>query len=366
MRIGIDARLLAYRTGGISTYIAQLLRALADLDSGHDFIAFKSRKAKESPAPAAMRCATLWTPCHHRFERTALSAELARFRLDVLHSPDFIPPRRGARRHIITVHDLTFLHYPQHLTDESRRYYNGQIEIAVKQADHILTDSQASRDDMVSMLGVPAGKITVHRLGIDPRFRPQPSEELARVRLRHELPPSYFLFVGTFEPRKNIIGLVDAFSVLRGRQPTAPPLVIAGSRGWLYDEAMAHIEQAGLGSSVLVRENLPTGDLPGLYGSALALITPSFYEGFGLPALEAMACGTLPIVSNRSSLPEVTGDVGALIEPENVDSIAGAMERALLDEAWRADQRAAGLVRAATFRWEDTARTVLAAYTRLA
>ena len=365
MRIGLDARLLAYRTGGISTYITQLLRALADLDSGHDFVAFRSRKTKQSPAPAGMRSATLWTPCHHRFERTALSVELARFRLDVLHSPDFIPPRRGAHRHIITVHDLTFLHYPQHLTAESRRYYNGQIEAAVKQAYHILTDSIASRDDMVAMLGVPAGKITVHRLGIDARFQPQPAEELARVRQRHGLPDTYFLFVGTFEPRKNIIGLVDAFGVLRGRQPAAPPLVIAGSRGWLYDETMAHIERAGLGSSILVRENLPTEDLPGLYGSALALITPSFYEGFGLPALEAMACGTLPIVSNRSSLPEVTGEVGALVEPESVDSIAAAMERALLDESWRAEQRTAGLARAATFRWEDTARTALTAYTQL-
>lgn len=365
MRIGIDARLLAYRTGGISTYIAQLLRALADLDTGHDFLAFKSRKAKQSPAPPTMRCATLWTPCHHRFERTALSAELARFRLDVLHSPDFIPPRRGARRHVITVHDLTFLHYPQHLTAESRRYYNDQIETAVRQADQILTDSQASRDDLVAMLGVPAERITVHRLGIDARFHPPSAEELARVRKRWGLPDAYFLFVGTFEPRKNIIGLVDAYSVLRGRQPTAPPLVLAGSRGWLYEETIAHIERAGLDDRVLLRENLPTEDLPGLYGSAIALITPSFYEGFGLPALEAMACGTLPIVSNRSSLPEVTGSVGALVEPENLDSIAGAMERALLDEAWRAEQRTAGLARAATFRWEDTARVALAAYTQL-
>lgn len=363
MRIGIDARLLAYRTGGISTYIAQLLRALADLDSDHELIALKSRKAAQSPAPEGMRCATLWTPCHHRFERTALSVELARFRLDVLHSPDFIPPRRGARRHVITVHDLTFLHYPQHLTAESRRYYNDQIEAAVRHAGHILTDSQASRDDMVSMLGVPAGKISVHRLGIDARFHPPAAEEMARVRQRWELPASYFLFVGTFEPRKNLIGLMNAYGLLRARQPAAPPLVLAGSKGWLYEETIAHIERSGLGSAVLLRENLPTDDLPGLYGNALALVTPSFYEGFGLPALEAMACGTLPIVSNRSSLPEVTGSVGALVEPEDAESIARALERALLDADWRAEQREAGLARATTFRWEDTARVALEAYT---
>jgi glycosyltransferase involved in cell wall biosynthesis len=365
MRIGIDARLLAYRTGGISTYIAQLLRALAALDTGHVFVALEHRKANEAAAPPGMRRAELWTPCHHRFERSALSVELARFRLDVLHSPDFIPPRHGAKRHVITVHDLTFLHYPQHLTAESRRYYNDQIGAAVAQADHILTDSEASRGDMVTMLGVPAGKITVHRLGLDTRFHPLDSAALAKSRQRWELPDSYFLFVGTFEPRKNLIGLVDAYGLLRGRHPNAPPLILAGSRGWLYDEILAHIAHAGLGDAVRIRENLPTDALPGLYGNALALITPSFYEGFGLPALEAMACGTLPIVSNRSSLPEVVGPVGAQIVPEDPDSIARAMERAWLDDVWRAEQGAAGISRAATFRWEDTARAALAAYTRM-
>ncbi len=366
MRIGIDARLIAYRTGGISTYIEQLVRALAALDHGHELWVLEHRKARTRLAPAGTRRALLWTPCHHRFERTALTVELARLRLDVLHSTDFIPPWRGARRHVISVHDLTFLHYPQYLTPESRRYYNGQIGWATSHADQILTDSESSRQDIISILGVAPDKITLHYPGVDARFRPLPAAELAAQRSALNLPDDYFLFVGTFEPRKNIIGLLDAYALVRGQVHAAPPLILAGSRGWLYQETLDHIQKRRLEDSVLLRENLSNDALPALYGGASALIMPSFYEGFGLPALEAMACGTLPIVSNRSSLPEVVGDVGAMVDPEDPESIAQAMVRALDDPDWRETQRAAGPARAATFRWETAARIALATYTRMA
>ncbi len=362
MRIGIDARLIAYRAAGTSTYVESLIQALAGLNSEHTFVVLESRKAQRSIVPPTMRCAVLWTPPHHRLERNALSAELARLRLDVLHSTDFIPPRGGARRHVISVHDLTFLHYPQYLTAESLRYYAGQIETAVTQADHILTISQSSKRDIMELLDVPEDKVTVHLLGVDPRFRPLPAEALAEWCVRLSLPEDYFLFVGTFEPRKNIIGLLDAYALLRTFVKDAPPLILAGSRGWMYDETLAHISKLGLNETVQLRENLPNEAFPALYGGAIALLMPSFYEGFGLPPLEAMACGTLPIVSNRSSLPEVVGDVGALVEPEDPTSIAAAMQRALDDNDWRAAQRAAGITRAAGFRWEDTARIALATY----
>lgn len=365
MRIGIDARLIAYRTGGISTYIEQLVRAVAALDHGHELWVLEHRKARESIAPAGTHRATLWTPCHHRLERVALSVELARLRLDVLHSTDFIPPWRGARRHVVSVHDLTFLHYPQYLTAESRRYYNGQIEWAAAHADHILTISESSRQDIITMLGVAPDKVTLHYPGADARFRPLLPAELATQREALNLPDDYFLFVGTFEPRKNIIGLLDAYALVRGQLHAAPPLVLAGSRGWLYQETLDYIRKRRLDESVLLRENLPNDALPALYGAASALIMPSFYEGFGLPALEAMACGTLPIVSNRSSLPEVVGEVGALVDPDDPESIARAMVRALDDPAWREAQRAAAPARAATFRWDTAARIALATYTRM-
>ncbi|MBZ0098858.1 MAG: glycosyltransferase, partial [Taibaiella sp.] len=166
MHIGIDARLTYYRTGGISTYMRRLVAALEMLDTTNRYTVFHSRKTRESLVRSFGR-ASLWTPCHHRLERFALSVELARFRLDVLHSPDFIPPLHGARRHVITVHDLTFLHYPQFLTADARRYYNDQIETAVRKADHILADSHSTKADLVTMLNVPPEKISVHWLGVD-------------------------------------------------------------------------------------------------------------------------------------------------------------------------------------------------------
>lgn len=362
MHIGIDARLPYYRTGGISTYVLRLIEALERLDTHNRYTVFQSRKAHQRLAPARFGSVRLWTPAHHRLERIALSVELIPHRLDVFHSPDFIPPKRGARRHVITVHDLTFLHYPQYLTADSRRYYNDQIGAAVHDADHILTDSESSKRDMVSMLGVPPDKITVHMLGVDEAFRPLDADTLARYRINYDLPERYFLFVGTFEPRKNIVGLLEAYAALLTQLPDAPPLVLAGGRGWLFDETMQKIASMNLTDRVLWRENVPQDALPAFYNLAVALVTPSFYEGFGLPALEAMACGTVPIVSNRSSLPEVVGDVGMLVDPDDVTSITDALYRVLTEPEWREQNRQAGLRRAATFTWEHTAQIALSAY----
>jgi glycosyltransferase involved in cell wall biosynthesis len=361
MHTGIDARLTYYRTGGISTYIRRFITALENLDSQNRYTVFHSRKARESLVSRFQR-ANLWTPCHHRLERLALSVEVARFNLDILHSPDFIPPLRGARRHIITVHDLTFLHYPQFLTPESRRYYNNQINMAARQADHILSDSESTKRDMIDMLGVPAEKITVHMLGVDESFKPLPPEILERYRLELDLPPEYILFVGTFEPRKNIVGLLEAYQAVLTRLPDAPPIVLAGHRGWLFEETMARIEHMNWGEKVIWREKISQDAMPALYNLATALVTPSFYEGFGFPALEAMACGTVPVVSNRSSLPEVVGAVGLQIDPDDLTTLTDALEKVLTDDDWRAAQTRAGLERAATFTWENTARIVLSVY----
>jgi len=361
MHIGIDTRLTYYRTGGISTYMRRLVGALESLDKHNRYTIFHSRKSKPSPA-IRFEQAALWTPCHHRLERLALSVELARFNLDLLHSPDFIPPVRGARRHVITVHDLTFLRYPQFVTAGSRRYYNAQIKAAVQQADHLLADSAATKSDLMVMLNVPEEKITVHMLGVEERFRPLSVDILAGYQRKLNLPERYILFVGTFEPRKNILGLLQAYQQLVRQIPGAPPLLLVGRRGWLFEETMAEIAALKLGTRVIWREDISDEALPTVYNLAEALVMPSFYEGFGFPALEAMACGTVPIVSNRSSLPEVVGDVGLQVEPEDHEALAGAIERALTDTAWRETMRQAGLQRAKLFTWDNTAAIVLSVY----
>ncbi|NDJ59897.1 MAG: glycosyltransferase family 4 protein, partial [Chloroflexi bacterium] len=276
--------------GGISTYTRRLVAALERLDHDHRYTVLHSRRGRESVV-TRFRHGVVWTPAHHRLERIALAAELARFRLDVLHTTDFIPPWRGARRHIASIHDLTFLHYPQFLTAESRRYYNDQIVWAARHADHILTISVASKQDLISMLNVPPEKITVQLLAAEPHFRPLPPERRDQHRVALNLPERYVLFVGTLEPRKNIGGLIEAYRFLLDQLPDAPPVVIVGQLGWLFAETRARIEALQLGDRVIWRDDIDNDALPALYALADTLVLPSFYEGFGLPALEAMACG---------------------------------------------------------------------------
>jgi glycosyltransferase involved in cell wall biosynthesis len=353
--IGIDARLNYYRVGGISTYTRQLVSALEKLDSTNRYTVFHSRKMRDSLVSRFQR-ASLWTPCHHRIERLALSLELARFRLDVFHSPDFIPPMCGAKRHVITVHDLAFLLYPQFMTDDSRRYYNAQIQQAVNHADHILAVSEATKRDLISMLNVPASKITVQLEGVDEAFKPLPLDIVEQTCKRYDLPTDYFLFVSTLEPRKNIPGLLKGYAELRRQVPDAPPLLMVGKRGWLFDETQ--LRQDG----VIWRETVPHEDLPAVYNRARGLVLPSHYEGFGLPALEAMACGTVPIVSNRSSLPEVVGEVGIQVEPDDPMALANAFLKTLTDESWRETMRQAAIARAKQFTWTRAAEVAQSVY----
>jgi len=361
VRIGIDARLLAYRMGGISRYTRHLIQGFAAMATPHQFVVLQSRKQRRPLVQAPrVRTVSLWTPPHHRWEGWALSLELWPRRLHLLHSPDFIPPRYGSFRRVITVHDLTFLYYPQFLTAESARYY-GQIDRAVRQADHILADSHATRRDLMERLGVPPEKVTVVHLAADPRCRPLAPARVRAVADRYGLPEPFLLFVGTLEPRKNVPTLLEAIHRLR-RAGLEVPLVLVGRRGWLYDEVFARLQALGLEGQVRFLEGVTDEELVGLYNAARCLVLPSFYEGFGLPALEAMACGTPVIVSDRASLPEVVGEAGLLVDPTSPEALAEAIGRVWEDEALRQRMRRQGLAQAARFSWERVVRETLAVY----
>jgi glycosyltransferase involved in cell wall biosynthesis len=359
--IGIDCRLKAYRKGGISTYATALVQALGSLDSPHHYTIFYSYKDSHIPVHR-FGSARLRTPPHHRLERWALGVETALHNLDLLHCPDFIPPHFGAKRMVITVHDLTFLHFPQHLTAASRRYYTGQIRDAVNRADHILTVSDSAKRDLISMLDVSSAKITVQPNGVSPAFRPLAPEDTQETLNRIGLPSTYLLHVGTFEPRKNLVTLVRAYKILRQTLPDAPPILFVGQRGWLYDDMMREIHAVGVGDHLIWNDTISDDLLPAVYNRASLLVMPSHYEGFGLPPLEAMACGTIPIVSNRASLPEVVGDVGAQFDPDNPAELAHWLHYALTNSAWRDDMRQRCLARAAHFTWERSARIALSVY----
>lgn len=367
MRIGIDARLIYYRQAGIGQYTQSLIEGLAHEvppAQGDEFVVLQHRKDTRplTPGPHFHRRPT-WTPCHHRLEQLTLPLEIWPLKLDLLHSPDYIPPFRRNCRSVITVHDLAFIHFPELLTADSARYY-GQIDRAVRDAEGIIAVSYSTQRDLMNLLGVPAHRVTVVYEAANPLFRPlDDPAALNDVRARYGLPARFILFLGTIEPRKNLPTLVQSYHLLRTMEGTnVPPLVVAGAKGWLFDSVFALVEQLGLGDQVLFTGSIPWADAPAFYNLAEVFVFPSLYEGFGLPPLEAMACGTPVIAANVSSIPEVVGDAGLLIDPNDAEGLAEALGRVLSDAALRQDLRRRGLARAAEFSWNRAARETLAVY----
>ena len=370
MRIAIDARIAHYTGAGIGQYAIHLAQALARLDRTNQYVLLQSRKDRRTlvDEPHVQR-RSIWTPSHHRWEQEALAAEfklfpaLRRLNLDLLHSTDFIPPLRlRGFKSVITVHDLAFLRWPHFLTEESARYY-GQVEAAVERADRIIAVSESTKNDLVKLLGAPRDKITVVHEAADPLYRPMTrAEALASIGSKFPLPDEFILFVSTIEPRKNIATLLLAYRRLLDSYKSDVGLVLAGATGWLADQIFEKVEQLDLQRHVTFLGRVQNGDLLYLYNLACCLAHPAHYEGFGLPPLEAMACGTPVVVSNVSSLPEVVGDAALLIDPNDDEALAVALHRILSDESLRDSLRTKGLARARTFSWERTAQETLAVY----
>jgi len=366
MRIGIDCRLPTYQMGGISQYILNLMPALAELDQENEYLVFHSRKEAGSflpPGRPNWGRRTLWTPPHHRFERLALPAELAPHGLDLFHSPDFIPPQSGAGRRVITVHDLTFIYFPELLTDESRRYYLDQIQWAVDTADAILADSHATRKDIIEKLNVPSKKVTTIHLAANPLYSQMPEEGRVEMSLRQfGLERGFLLSVGTLEPRKNLPMLLRIYARLRAERNVEVPLVLVGRKGWLYEDVFATIKELDLSPYVIHFDAVNDAQLHHLYHAAGVLITPSLYEGFGLPALEAQHCGCPVVVSDRGSLPEIVGSQGLILSLSDEDTWVDTLALLSEDKDYRAQVIAVGREQAQQFQWSITARQTLALY----
>ncbi len=358
MHIGIDARLPFYQMGGISQYILHLLPALAAQDGANQYSVFHMRPDGRDYTPTAANFArrNLLTPCHHRLERWALGAELLPHRLDVLHSPDFIPPQWGAKQRVITVHDLNFIYYPEFLTRESMRYYADQIAWAVQTADHISADSHATRHDLIQHLHVPPDKVTTVHLAANPLYAEPVTETAVAQTLSHyRLPRGFILFVGTLEPRKNIPFLLRAYQALRTQHRVDVPLLLIGRKGWLYEEIFHTLAELRLQDQVRHLEQVNDHQLAHLYHAAGVLVTPSHYEGFGLPALEALHCGCPVIVSNRGSLPEIAGRAGLTLDVLDEEEWTTALYDVLTDDQLREDMIRKGHAQAQTFSWGKAA-----------
>lgn len=357
VRVAIDARLLAYQRAGTATYIRGILRGLRQAGSGDDVLVLASRRDRDLDWLNGVRHRIVWTPCHHRLERWALGLELATVSVDVVHSPDFIPPFRLGRRwaRVMTVHDLAFLRFPNLLTGQAHRYY-GQIHRAVGEAERIIAVSEATRRDLLELTPAVPEKLIVIPEGVAPEFIPMdPLAATTEVAARFGVRGPFFLFVGTLEPRKNLRRLIEGFASFRRRVGDAgPSLVLAGKRGWLADD----LEDLArpLGDAVRFLGAVDQEGLVALYNATLALVLVSIYEGFGLPALEAMACGRATLVSDSGSLPEVVGDAGLLVPATDVDAISRALERLWEDEGLRRTLGEVGRRRAAGFDWASVAQ----------
>ncbi len=366
MRIGIDCRLPTYQMGGISQSILQLIPALADLQSRDDFVLFHSRKEQGSLVPkdsSNFSRRNLWTPCHHRFEKWTLAAELIGDNLDVFHSPDFIPPVGGAKRRIITIHDLNFLYFPEFLTHESKRYYRDQIEWAINAADHIAVDSNATRNDVIDLLNVPGEKITTVHLAASPLYEKDfPEATVEKTIDKYNLASGFILSVGTLEPRKNLAMIINAYAQLRQERLVDVPLVLIGNKGWLYEDVFTAIEELNLQGYVRHLAGIHDEELAHFYHAAGVLVTPSHYEGFGLPALEAQHCGCPVIVSNRGSLPEIVGERGLALDPEDIRSWVDTLALVLNDQDLQINMIQAGKEQARKFSWRKAAKQMLAMY----
>jgi len=310
----------------------------------------------------------LWPWAHWQEMRRVAYLQAALEGVDVFHSSDVVQFAVAGARNIITIWDLTPLLFPEWHTPVVIRLHQVKLNFAKHQADHIIAISSNTKQDLVAHLSIPPDKISVVYGGVDECYRP--IENLATVShvvSRYGVESGrYLLHVSTLEPRKNQIRLVEAFHLLSQRGVTCGlKLVLAGGKGWLYENLFRRVEELGLTEDVIFTGVVPDEDLPALMNGALLFVYPSLYEGFGLPVLEAMACGVPVITSNVSSLPEVAGDAALLVDPYDVEGLAGVMQSLIESEKARADLRNKGLAQAARFSWERAAWETVRVYQAL-
>jgi glycosyltransferase involved in cell wall biosynthesis len=362
--IGIDAsRATARERTGTENYTLYLLRALIARGQAHRFRLYFGQAPEQGLLPHDERVEWRVIPFPRLWTHLRLAWELGRHPPDVLFVPAHVLPLLHPKHCVVTVHDLGYRRYPQAHTRGSRWYLEWSTRHNVRAAERVIADSEATQRDLHEFYGVPAHKIVVAYPAGGEGFAPVRDEtKLAQVRRRYGSGESYFLAVGTLQPRKNLPTLLTAFgSLVRdGALADGTRLVIAGRRGWLYEETIATVRALGLEGRVVFTGYVPQEDLPALLSGALAYVLPSWYEGFGLPVLEAMACETPVICSNVSSLPEVAGDAALLFAPDDPAALARAMRQVHAEPALRDELAARGRVRAQAFSWERCADQVLA------
>jgi glycosyltransferase involved in cell wall biosynthesis len=371
MRVAINAHLLAfsadYRQAGLSRYIYEMVRLLPGAMPGDRFSAFVGN----APVPpefanalhpnlrlSSSRFPTQRAPVRIAWEQTVLPFAARRARSDVLFCPVNVRPVVSPCPTVVTIHDVIFLRHPHAFHPLKRLYLTAMTGWSARHASRVIAVSEATRQDVIDLLGVPPGRVTTVHNGVSERFRPVADEAKRHFLNRQGIHGRIVLYVGTLEPRKNLTVLLQSFASVAGKPGMEDvTLVIGGSKGWYYDEIFATAERLGLAASERVRflGRVPDDDLPLWYNVATVFAYPSLYEGFGLPALEAMACGTPVVVSTTPALREVVAEAGITADPHDTAGWAAALERLLAGGPEAERLRDMGTRRASTFTWDRSA-----------
>ena len=373
MNIGIDVSPAINQKAGIARYTYQLVSSLLELDKSNNYLlyafsskskqdVFKSERAQFRPhkwQPQLLKTYFLL------LRLLNLSADSFTKEADIVHSTDFVLPVSKSKPSIITIHDLAFRHFPTFYTWKNRTYMNSMAKFSAKRADKIIAVSQATKNDIIHFLNVDEKKIIIIPEGVDELFKPSSEQKIKTVKKEYGLPDEYIVTLGTLQPRKNLEALIDAFARLRKDKAIPHKLVVVGEEGWNNERLLTKLDRLDIAEDIVITGFIEDNQLPSLYSGATALVYPSLYEGFGLPVLEAMACGVPVACSNTSSLPEVAGEAALLFDPTDVDQIYSSMQELLSDDRLRNNLSEAGIKRARHFTWEKTAKQTLSLYNTL-
>jgi len=378
MRVGLDLSLVPGQRAGGGQYAYQLARGLAAVDRKNTYLLYPTfyyivhpeHRLAQLPEARNMRTSLRWFPPAlvsylWRADRPESFKERLLGGVDVVHSTTYCAPKFRSRRRklVTTIYDLTFVTHPEYHLPANIEHCLRGTQLAIERADTLIAISESARCDLIEHMRAPAERIVVTPLAADPALaRVTDAAALDRVRQRYHLPERFVLFLGAMEPRKNLLRLIEAWVTLKPAVRRETALVVAGAQGWLNDSVRSRVEALGLGDRVHLIGYVEGEDLAALYSLATVFAYPSLWEGFGLPVLEAMACGTPVLTSDISSLPEVAGDAALLVPPEDVEAIGDGLARLLEDDALRAELAERGHRQAARFSWERCARETLAVY----
>lgn len=376
MRVAIHIdHIFKILAGGIGEYTRELVRGLARIDHENyyemlstypdekDFLIMDGKYSNFNFVPMSYNLPRKLTyAMWHYLNRPGIDRFVKD--VDVLHLPSLLMPAINTNiKKVVTICDLAFLRFPDAFPSSKRIFMRRGLRLAVERADKIIAISQHTKDDIVKLTGIDPDKVRVIYLGVKPIYRPVIDKlSIDRILRRYGIDSDYILYVGTLEPRKNLTRLLEAFRLLKDDLGGRYKLVIVGKKGWMYKSIFQRVKELDLEKDIIFTGYLPDNDLPTVISAATLFVYPSIFEGFGLPPLEAMACGTPVVTSNVSSLPEVVGDAAILINPYSTDSIAEGIWKVVSNAELRITMSRMGIERAGLFSWERCAMETLEVY----